>query len=183
MGRAVKQSNPTEVNNSWTPVGDDAIGIFYTSQTYDWKGRPLVTTNTDGKQKYASYTACGCAGSEVTTLTDEVGRQQKVYSDVLGRTAKSEVLNGDSTVYATTVNSYNGRDQVTQVRQYQGNDQSVIYQEITMSYDGYGRLLTRHAPEQDSGASTTCSYNPADSIHSVTDARGASATSDYTTNN
>src|SRR5260370_22804901 len=179
MGRAVKQSNPTEVNNSWTPVGDDAIGIFYTSQTYDWKGRPLVTTNTDGKQKYASYTACGCAGSEVTTLTDEVGRQQKVYSDVLGRTAKSEVLNGDSTVYATTVNSYNGRDQVTQVRQYQGNDQSGIYQEITMSYDGYGRLLTRHEPEKVAGESTGYRYNTDDTINSVTDSPGPYRTVSY----
>src|SRR5260370_27495721 len=148
MGRAVKQSNPTEVNNSWTPVGDDAIGIFYTQQTYDWKGRPLVTTNTDGTQKYASYTACGCAGSEVTTLTDEVGRQQKVYSDVLGRTAKTEVLNWDSTVYSTTSNTYNARDQVILVRQYQGADTSGTYQDTSLTYDGYGRLLTRHVPEQ-----------------------------------
>jgi hypothetical protein len=72
-----------------------------------------VTTNTDGKQKYASYSACGCAGSEVVTLTHEVGRQQKVYSDVLGRTAKTEVLNDNGGVYSSTANIYNARDQVT----------------------------------------------------------------------
>src|SRR5882672_12115836 len=94
MGRAVKQSNPTEMDGNWTPVGDDAAGWLYTQQTYDWKGRPLVTTNTDGTQKYASYGGCGCAGGEVVTVTDEVGRQRKGYSDVLGRTAKTEVLNG-----------------------------------------------------------------------------------------
>jgi hypothetical protein len=91
MGRAAKVSNPGEINNSWVPVGDEAVGLTYTQPTYDWKGRPLVTTHlADGTQKYASYTVCGCAGSEVVTLTDEVGRQQRVSSDSLGRQWKTE---------------------------------------------------------------------------------------------
>src|SRR5260221_14346087 len=158
MGRVFKQSNRTEIYGNGVPAGDDAAGWIFTQQTYDWKGRPLFTTNTDGTQKYASYTACGCAGSEVTTLTDEVGRQQKIYSDVLGRTAKTEVLqtvNNITSVYSTTSNTYNARDQVTQVRQYQGTDQSSVYQDTTMSYDGYGRLLTKHVPEQDVGTATS----------------------------
>ena len=179
MGRAVKQSNPGEINNSWVPVGDDAAGLLYTQQTYDWKGRPLVTTNTDGTQKYETYSACGCAGSEVATLTDEVGRQQKVYSDVLGRTAKTEVLNWDGTVYATMVNTFNARNQATQVRQYQGSDQSGVYQDTTMSYDGYGRVQTKHFPEQNASTATNYAYNADDTIYTVTDARGASATYAY----
>src|SRR6185369_3638681 len=39
LGRVWKQSNPTEVNGSWVPSGDDAAGMYYTQQTYDWKGR------------------------------------------------------------------------------------------------------------------------------------------------
>ncbi len=179
MGRAVKQSNPGEINGSWVPSGDDAAGLLYTQQTYDWKGRPLVTTNTDGTQKYVSYTACGCAGSEVTTLTDEVGRQQKIYSDVFGRTAKTEVLNWDSSVYSTTVNTYNARDQVSLVRQYQGTDQTSVYQDTTMSYDGYGRLQFRHVPEQSASTATTYAYNADDTLYSVTDGRGAIATYGY----
>ena len=121
MGRAFQRSNATEITGGWTPTGDDGVGWIFTQQTYDWKGRPLLTTHlTDGTTKQASYTVCGCAGSDIVTLTDEVGRQQKVYSDVLGRTAKSEALNWDGTVYSTTVNTYNARDQVTLVRQYQG---------------------------------------------------------------
>ena len=100
--------------------GDDAAGWIYRQQTYDWQGRPLVTTNQDGTQKYASYGGCGCAGGEVVTLTDEVGRQQKVYSDVVGRQWKTEVLNWNGTVYSTTTNAFNGRDQVTLVRQWTG---------------------------------------------------------------
>jgi hypothetical protein len=102
MGRVWKVSNPTEVNSSWVPSGDDAAGIYYTQQTYDWKGRPLITTNPDGTTKEASYAGCGCAGGEVVTITDEgvtdatgalKKRQQKIYSDVLGRTVKNEILN------------------------------------------------------------------------------------------
>ena len=110
MGRAKRVSNPTEIDGNWNPTGDDSSGRVYTSQTYDWKGRPLVTTHeTDGTTKYASYAGCGCAGGEVVTLTDEVGRQQKVYSDVLGRQWKTEVLNDNGTVYSTTVNTYRPR--------------------------------------------------------------------------
>ena len=92
MGRAVKQSNPTEINGDWNPAGDDAAGWLYTQQTYDWQGRPLITTNTDGTTKEASYSGCGCAGGDVVTFSDEgtidagvlKRRQQKIYSDISG---------------------------------------------------------------------------------------------------
>ena len=180
MGRAKQQSNPTEIAGNWVPAGDDAAGWIYNQQTYDWKGRPLVTTNQDGTQKYASYGGCGCAGGEVVTLTDEVGRQQKVYSDVVGRQWKTEVLNWNGTVYSTTTNTFNARDQVTLVRQWTGAENGGgAYQDTTMSYDGYGRLKTKHVPEQSAGAATVFAYNTDDTIQSVTDARGASATYGY----
>ena len=52
-----------------------------------------------------------------------------------------------------------------------------------MSYDGYGRLQTKHVPEQTAGTATTYSYNNDDTINTVTDARGASATYSYVGNN
>jgi hypothetical protein len=135
LGQAVKHSNPTEVNSSWVAVGDDAAGSNYTQQTYDWKGRPLVTTNPDGTTREASYAGCGCAGGEVVTLTDEgtmdagvaKRRQQKIYSDVFGRQVKTEILNWQNGApYATTVNTYNPRDEVEQIREYAGTDSSSI---------------------------------------------------------
>src|SRR5262249_542927 len=188
LGRSWQQSNPTEINNSWVPSGDDATGMYYTHQTYDWKGRPLVTTNTDGTTKEASYAGCGCAGGEVVTLTDEgtldggvaKRRQQKIYSDVFGRTVKTEILNWQGgSVYSATVNTYNVRDEIEQVRQYAGAEGSGTYQDTTMTYDGYGRLRSKHIPEQDSGISTTWTYNPDDTLQAVTDARGASTTFTY----
>src|SRR6185369_15039836 len=197
MGRVWQQSNPTEINSAWLVSGDDAAGIYYTQQTYDWKGHPLVTTNQDGTTKTASYSGCGCAGGEVVTLTDEgtiVGgvakrRQQKIYSDVFGRTWKLELLNWDgngpngtapgNTVYATTVNTYNVRDQLTQIRQYAGPAGSGTYQDTTLIYDGYGRIKTRHVPEQSENANTTWDYNADGAIQTITDARGASQNFTY----
>jgi len=188
MGRLWKQSNPTEVNSSWTPVGDDAIGMYYTQQTYDWKSRPLVTTNTDLTTKTAAYAGCGCAGGEVVTLTDEgtidggvaKRRQQKIYSDVLGRPVKTEILNWQGgSVYSATVNTYNVRDQVTQLRQYAGAEGSGSYQDTTITYDGYGRLKTKHVPEQNAGTNTVWTYNADGTINTVTDPRGANTTYGY----
>lgn len=207
VGNAVKQSNPTETTSAWLPAGDDQNGWLYTQQTYDWKGRPLRTTNTDTTYNEASYAGCGCAGGEVVTLTDEGTlvngfankRQEKIYSDILGRTFKSETLNWEGSgiggvgrsVYSTSITTYNGRDQVTRVREFdtaQGtvpadpNDLSCptgSCQQTTMTYDGFGRLKTKHAPEQDDDTSTTFNYNSDDTTSSVVDARGSASTFTY----
>ena len=186
MGRLWKQSNPAEINNSWIVTGDDAAGIYYTEQTYDWKDRSLVTTNTDLTMKTAAYSGCGCAGGEVVTLTDEVNRRQKLYSDVLGRKWKTEILNWDGSVYSTTVSVFNVRDQITRVKQYAGvappeasstneaaSCPSGTCQETSMTFDGYGRLQSKHRPEQNAGTATTYAYNMDDTLSSITDARGA----------
>jgi YD repeat-containing protein len=188
MGRVWKQSNPTEVNSSWAPSGDDSSGIYYTQQTYDWQGRPLVTTNPDGTTREASYSGCGCAGGAVVTLTDEgtidngvaKRRQQKIYSDVLGRAVKTEILNWQGgSVYSATVNTYNARDQVTQIRQYAGAEGSGTFQDTAFTFDGYGRLKTKHVPEQDVNKNTTWDYNSDDTIQKVTDGRGAATNYSY----
>jgi YD repeat-containing protein len=218
MGRVQKQSNPTETNISITgnpinptqfaALGDDApanggFGWKYMEQTYDWKGRPLVTTNQDGTTKEVSYEGCGCAGGEVVTVTDEgttvdidsgqavnnvtKKRQRKTYSDVLGRTIKTEILNWQGgSEYSTTVVAYNARDQVTAVKQYQGIEGGAIFQETSMTYDGFGRLKTRKVPEQKADVNingstdhTTWEYNADDTVQSITDARGITTTFGY----
>src|SRR5207248_9234628 len=126
----------------------------------------------------------GCAGREVVTATDESNRQQRITYDVLGRVAKQEALNaGGSSAYQTTSYTYNGRDQVTLARQYQGSDSSTTYQDTVMSYDGHGRLQTRHRPIEpnDNGqpTHTTFEYNPDDTLSKKTDPRGASAAYTY----
>lgn len=115
MGHAVEQTNATEINSGWTPAGDDAAGWVWSRQSFDWKGRPTITTNVDGTTKEASYGGCGCAGGAVVTLRDEVGRRQRVTADVLGRAIKPEDLNADGSVYRTATTTYNALDQVSRV--------------------------------------------------------------------
>jgi YD repeat-containing protein len=180
MGRVVKESNVTEVNATFVPAGDDQTAnnsFAVSTQTFDWKGRPLVTTHPDGTSKTASYEGCGCAGGEVVILTDEVGQKQKVYADVLGRRWKSQILNMNGSPYSTTVNIYDVRDQLKTVTEYAGDVGSVSSQDTMMDYDGYGRLKSRKATEQTSP--TTFSYNADDTLHVQTDARGATTTYVY----
>jgi len=168
MGRVSQQTNPAEINAAGTPWGDDAAGWSSTLQTYDWKGRPLVTTNPDGTTRENQYGGCGCAGGEQTTVRDENGRRKRYTKDVLGRLVKVEELNWDQTVYATTNYTLNVRDQITSINQ-EG-------QTRTFGYDGYGRLATRTTPEQ---GSTTYSYFADDRTQTIADARGATTTFAY----
>lgn len=194
LGRAFKQSVPTETDANTIPAGDDAAGYLYRTQTFDWQGRPLVTTNTDGTQTEASYGGCGCAGGAIVTLTGEQlaegRRRQKIYSDNLGRTYKTEVLNYNHTasqpsVYAATVTEYNARDQVRFVKQYAGAataDGSCLTgtcQQSETQYDGHGRTWRSHTPEMDAGAWQSVAYNTNDTVHSRTDARGATVNYQY----
>jgi RHS repeat-associated protein len=170
MGRLVKQSNPTEITSAATPTGDDSGGWQFTTQTYDWKGRPLRTIHPDGYYTELSYAGCGCAGGEVVTATDEVGRRRRTTSDVLGRMVKSEELNWDSSVYSTADYVYDALDQIKTITHE--------LQQRSFDYDGYGRLHVRTTPEQ---GATTYAYNSDDTLQSMTDARGA--VSSYVYNN
>jgi YD repeat-containing protein len=196
LGQVVKQSNPVEITNTWTATGDDAppngTGWVYNLQSYDWKGRPLISTNVDGTTTEAMYGGCGCAGGEVVTTRDEVGRRQKTTYDVFGRPRKSEALfvqpktealNGEGAIDTTTVNTYDARDHITGVMQYQGaatSDNSCpanTCQQTTLSYDGHGRLASRKAPSE--SAPTTYIYHADDTTQTVTDARGATSAFTY----
>ncbi len=169
MGRAVKRSNQTEMTSAWAAAGDDAAaGWKYTLQSYDWQGRPLVTTHVDGTTRTNSYGGCGCAGGEQLTSTDERGRKKVFKKDSLGRLKTVEEYTFGGAVYSTTAYTYDALDHLVGVNQ--------AGQMRTFSYDGHGRLLTRTTPEQ--GASTYA-YNKDDTVQKVTDARGATITFAY----
>jgi YD repeat-containing protein len=125
----------------------------------------------------------------VVTLTDEgtiaggvsKRRQQRIYSDVFGRTVKTEILNWQGgSVYLTNVNTYNVRDQITNTKQYAGpQSPGNPYRETTAGYDGYGRLQSKHIPQESPGTGTTWTYNADDSVSTITDPRGAVSTFGY----
>ncbi|MET0753705.1 MAG: hypothetical protein ABWZ66_10050 [Pyrinomonadaceae bacterium] len=191
LGQVKRASVPTEIDSSYAPAGDDATrGWLWKQQEYDWKGRVTRTINPDGTDELTSYDGCGCAGGQITSVQGELvdvpdqtntqaRRTQKIYDDILGRTYKIEALDWSNNVYSTIKTIYNGRDQALTVTQYAGNDSSSDNQVTTQTYDGYGRLITRHLPEQDSNANTTYTYNQDDSVSTVTDARGAATSHTY----
>lgn len=203
MGRPVKSFNPAEVSinagdlsdeRSWVPAGEDAKpdgrdGWVFAATVYDWKGRPQkVTHSADGSAFEYKYDGCGCAGSDVVTTRDEVGRRRRLTYDVLGRIRKTEVLTQQNasdpftvapneTPYSTTTTTYDALDRVTEVREHA--EETGVEQVTTTEYDGHGRLRRRHLPQYDANKFTTYAYNDDDTLASVTDPRGAVAAYDY----
>jgi hypothetical protein len=208
LGRVIAESVPTEMSTSWTTgAGDDASrGWIWNSKEYDWKGRvtriiPSDSNGSDGKDTLMEYSGCGCAGGQVTTIKGPVTtamdasgatqttkrRWQKVYEDILGRTDKAELWDLDGAgmpnvggPYTTTKTTFNGRDQATLIRRYVGADTSSTYQDTTMTYDGHGRVLQKHLPEE-SGTTpyTAYTYKADDMVATVTDANGSVKTFFY----
>lgn len=195
MGRVIKTSTPTAVNASWEPQDEDATdaltaGWHYQEQSYDWMGRPLVSTNpdADATTREILYGGCGCAGGQVVTIRDEVGRRQRQTFDALGRLwkvqdlsiqPKHEALSASGSVYRTTVNVYNGRNQIVESQVFAGDAETdpAKIQKTLMSYDGHGRLKTSQAPLQTNA--TAYFYNPDDTLRQTTDARGVTTTYAY----
>ncbi|HWS53415.1 MAG TPA: Ig-like domain-containing protein, partial [Pyrinomonadaceae bacterium] len=177
MARRAQQSNAIAVTvdetdltdvGAWEPAGDDdpaegGTGWVYTTQTFDWQGRPLVVTNPGdpATTREFSYGGCGCAGGQTVLTRDEVGRRQKIFHDVLGRVTKAQDLTAQAKnlpltsaanggdVYRTVSTAYNGLDKVVETQAHAGNaaptDQTKI-QKTTLAYDGHGRLKSRHLP-------------------------------------
>jgi YD repeat-containing protein len=180
---------------SWQEL-TTACGWLWTHQQYDWMGRVVRRIATDGDPQlsandsdvFISYEGCGCAGGLVTTVEGErmpvpgtqnfARRKQRAYEDILGRTWKTETFEWDgTTVYSSVVNVFNGRDQVTLSRHYQGSTSSTVFQDTMAAFDGHGRMTASHRPQQRDGSNnpafTTYNHNADGSISSVTDARGA----------
>ena len=186
MGRLVEQTNPTEINGSWQPTGDDAAGWAWSYQDYDSQGRPTVTTNQDGTTKSISYEGCGCAGGQKVVLTDELGRRREQNFDILGRMWRERTYNwggsNETGIYTTTTSTYNVRDQVTNINVL--NNASSVSQNTVMTYDGHGRLKEKWLPifmgnPQSATPYLSYEYYDDDTLKKVTDPRGATATQVY----
>jgi YD repeat-containing protein len=195
LGQVKRSTVPTEItvpneNNpdTWAAAGDDANrGFLWMQHEYDWKGRPTREINTDGTDKLFTYNGCGCAGGQVTTIqgelvprddipTQNARRTQKIYSDILGRTYKTESMKWHgTTVYSTNLTTFNGRDQVLTAIEQDNSKSPMVSQTSSMTYDGFGRVKTQHIPQQNANTATVYNYNADNTVQNVTDARGATS--------
>ena len=186
MGRLSRQSNPTEVNGDWETAGDDEAGRAWGSQTYDWQWRPTFSTNQDGSTRSISYEGCGCAGGQKVVVTDEMGRRREQSFDILGRMWRERTYNwggsGETGIYTTTTNTYNVRDQVTNINVL--DNASGASQNTVMTYDGHGRMKEKWLPiflgnPQSATPYISYEYYGDGTLKKVTDPRGASSTQTY----
>jgi hypothetical protein len=111
-------------------------------------------------------------------------RKQKAYTDILGRAFKTETFDWAGDIYSSVVHSFNGRDQVTEIKQTdeQSTENPKKNQVTTATFDGHGRLKLSHKPEQRDGSTlkyTTYNYNPDGSVSDMTDARGVVTSHTY----
>ncbi|NOT49246.1 MAG: hypothetical protein HOP17_16065 [Acidobacteria bacterium] len=76
-----------------------------------------------------------------------------------------------TTAYTTTEQKFNGRDQVLKTIQTDNVSNPIKTQEVTMTYDGHGRMKTRHYPIEDANTYTDWIYNADDSVQQIIDPR------------
>jgi len=167
-------TNPDDPS-TWTATGNDSAFVF-TTYTYDYLGRPLVTVNQgDNSSRSLTYSGCACAGGGSITTIDEVNRQQTQIYDALGRVSQVNVFKFDGTLDSQRTITYNGLTTTTQVVDLATSETQIT----TQIFDGFGRLQSQHSPQQTPGKNTIYAFNPDNTLLRLTDARGASTTYSY----
>ncbi|NOT61211.1 MAG: hypothetical protein HOP19_13410, partial [Acidobacteria bacterium] len=180
MGRIKTRSRPTQIDISYNPAGMDTLYVT-SSQTYDWKGRPLITTHADNSTVTLSYEGCGCSGINQVTRTDEAGRKVVSSYDIFGRMVKTDAYKGtgsNAAVCITETYQYDTRDLMTERKVIDAgpNPAGAPRSWLTM-YDGYGRVWKKKSPEDE--AYTEFAYNTDNTLKCKTDPRGVATNYTY----
>lgn len=137
MGRPYRTSNPYYSSGASSNVNPSGL---WTTVAYDALGRSISTTSPDGNVAQASY-----AGN-VTTLTDQAGRQRRRISDALGRLERLDEPDGNgslgtvSSPAQATSYTYNALNNLVRITQGAQNRY--------FKYDSMGRLTHERQPEQ-----------------------------------
>ncbi len=171
LGRLFTVSNP---HRSGTSITD---GI--TTSYYDVLGRTTSISLPDGNSQTWSYTG------NVTTKTDELGRQRQQFTDGLGRL--TELMEPDSVTgkpaYRTDY-KYDLLGNLTSA--VQSGASGDVARSRRFTYDGMSRLITSTNPETGTVcygqlSNTNCSsgYDGNGNLRLKTDARGVVTTYNY----
>lgn len=178
LGRTSQVSNTTAIDGNYNPIDDDVtLGYLYTTTTYDKLDRPTVVTRPDNNTVQISYTGCGCAGGQTVTVTDERSKKRKQVYDYYGRLAEAHELDGSSNTYSKAVYSYDVRDLLQTIAQYNGG---TAHQDRTFVYDGYARLSSQTTPEE---GTVSYTYYSDDLINTVQNQKATGNTATFTYNN
>jgi YD repeat-containing protein len=154
QGLARQQSLPYSVSG----VGGNHIansGNQFTATEYDPLGRVIRVIAPGNLETLTSYDGL------TTTVTDPKGNKVSRTADGLGRMTAVAEFSDASTVYATTIYSYDAVDRLIRVRDAQSNG-------TTIQYDWLGRKKGMDDPDMGIWAYI---YDPLGNMSSQTDAR------------
>ena len=159
MGRAYRGSNPYYCTSSYGSCSINPSGVWTTS-TFDVLGRVTQVTLPRGDDANPSYTTTAqmTYEGEVTTATDQAGKQRRQVTDALGRLIRVDEPNSSNSL--GTVSSPNQSTSYTYdvldnlVKVTQGS------QERYFKYDSLSRVIRERHAEQ----STNSAYNLSDSL-------------------
>ena len=159
LGRAYRHSNPYYCTSSYGSCSINSSGTW-TTRTFDILGRVTDVTMPRGDDSNPSYTTgvqTTYAG-EVTTVTDQAGKQRRQIADALGRVVRLDEPNSSgslgtvSSPAQATSYMYDVLDNLVKITQ---GDQQRYFK-----YDSLSRLIRERQVEQ----TTNSSYNLSDSL-------------------
>src|SRR5262249_4980640 len=85
LGHLSVATSVIAVNGNWAPGWEDS-GWQPTSIAHDQFDRRTLITRPDGNNIRFDYNGCSCAGSQIMTMTDELGCKTRTETDIFGRT-------------------------------------------------------------------------------------------------
>ncbi|HQR33723.1 MAG TPA: RHS repeat-associated core domain-containing protein [Blastocatellia bacterium] len=185
VGQVEDSSNVLAINGSWVPTDEDSGKSFlYTHLTRDELARLKLVTLPDNNTREMEYTGCGCAGSNETKVTDELGHYTETKNDARGRLIEATEPNPSSAqnIYSRATYIYDDLDRLIQINHTAhpglGPNNSTPTQVRYFSYDGYGRMVSETTPE---GGVVNYTYTANDQVWQVSNQRSITVANTYNT--
>ncbi len=159
MGRAYRTSNPYYCTSNYGTCSINPSGIW-TTRTFDTLGRLTQVTKPRGDDANPSFTTTAqmTYAGDVTTFTDQAGKQRRRITDALGRMIRVDEPNSAgalgtvSSPNQSTSYMYDVLDNLVKITQ---GSQTRYFK-----YDSLSRLIRERQAEQ----TTNSSYNLTDSL-------------------
>ena len=191
MGRAYRFSNPYYCTTNYGSCSINPSGVWIT-RTFDTLGRTTQVTSPRGDDANPSYitTVSTTYAGDVTTITDQAGKQRRQLRDALGRVIRldeptSSGLGAVGSANQSTSYMYDALNNLVKITQ----DAQTRY----FKYDSLSRLIREKVAEQTANSSYDLSdsltgnsswskkleYNSHGLVTNAYDARGISATYAY----
>jgi RHS repeat-associated protein len=177
LGQVFDSSNVLAINGGWAPTAEDQSAVFlFTHLTRDGLSRLKLVKFPDNNTRQYDYEGCGCAGSDETRYTDELGNTTVTINDAFGRLSHAIEGQDPLNYYSKAVYLYDVADRLVQIQHSALVAGVTQMQTRDFVYDGFGRLIQETTPE---AGTVTYAYTANDQVETKTDARNIVTTYQY----